>query len=285
MPTFAQRCQSAMSRSSCTFGDQRGLRRLEPADDLFVVALGRQLRNRAERDAEIFQRALGGLQREIGPRGQRLESRGELLKPRQRLAPLALLLFVGRGVARRECRVGLRISRRDLGIGRVGMAHGAPLAPNQCELPPRRRQIVERRGLHRVVRQLGLPRPAPFGLLPRRIFLGLAPRALGSVMLGAATALRLPRVRATRSASSARLASSAAWRVARLAGRLLAGRRVALGGAGRFGRGHRRGRGVLLGGCGARNRLVHLAKDHLSRAWRPTCSWPAPRSARAPAVR
>src|SRR6185369_10083941 len=101
-------------------------------------------------------------------------------------APLALLFFVGGGVARRECRVGLRISRRHVGIGRLGMAHGAPLAPNQCELPARRRQIVEGCGLHRVVRQLGLPRATPVGLLARRVLLGLAPRALGRVVLGAA---------------------------------------------------------------------------------------------------
>ena len=48
---------------------QRSLRRLEAADDLFEVALGRQRRNGAERDAYIFQRAFGGLQREIRARG------------------------------------------------------------------------------------------------------------------------------------------------------------------------------------------------------------------------
>ena len=53
---------------------QRGLRRLQPADDLVVVALRRQLRHGAERGADVLQRALAGLERQIGARGQRLDA-------------------------------------------------------------------------------------------------------------------------------------------------------------------------------------------------------------------
>ena len=103
-------------------------------------------------------------------------------------------------------------------------------------------------------------------LLPRRIFLGLAPRALGSVMLVAAMGFgflcvrgraRLP-PRAV--ASSARLARARSSRAA-----CVAGRRVALGDAASFGLGHRRGRGVLLGRLRRAQRLVHLAQDPCAR--------------------
>ena len=88
------------------FRHQRRLHRLAALDDLFVVLLGRQWRHRAERGPHVAQRALAGLERELGPRGERFDAREHLLQPRQRLAPLALILFVRRGVARRERRVG-----------------------------------------------------------------------------------------------------------------------------------------------------------------------------------
>src|SRR5207245_6042877 len=53
------------------------LRRLETPHDLFVVLLGRQLRNAAKRRAQLLQRALAGLERQIGARGERLDARRE----------------------------------------------------------------------------------------------------------------------------------------------------------------------------------------------------------------
>ena len=107
-----------MSRSSWTFGVSARLRRLQAADDLLVVALGRQRRDGAERGAHVAQRALAGLQREIGRAASGSSRADQLLEPRQRFAALTLIVFVRRRVACRELRVGFRVSRRHVGIGR-----------------------------------------------------------------------------------------------------------------------------------------------------------------------
>src|SRR5436190_18571379 len=170
---------------------QRSLRRLEAADDLFEVALGRQRRNGAERDAYIFQRAFGGLQREIGAGRQWLEPRHQLLEARQRVATLALILLVGRSVPRRETRVGRGVTGRHGRIGRLGVAQGAPFTPDERELAPRGRKILDLDGLCSLFRQLGLPSAPPFILFSRGLFGGLAPRSRGGFLLLSPAGFRL----------------------------------------------------------------------------------------------
>src|SRR6185503_17965060 len=158
---------------------QRGLRRLQPLDDLVVILLRRQLRDGAERGADVLQRPLASLEREVGARGNRFEPAGQLLQARQRFAPRLLILFVRRRLALAEHAFSLGVAQRDLRIGRARRRQAVPLAADDAELPPRRRQILERRRGGRFVGELGQPRQTPCRVFVRRFRGRLGAGALG----------------------------------------------------------------------------------------------------------
>ena len=112
---MAHRCQSADSRSSCTFcvsatwaAFSRRRRRLHQ--------LARQLRHVAERRAHVAQRPIGGFQGRVGVQGERLDPGEEMNHARQRLAPRAHVGFARLGVPLHHLRIGLRETPRRRGI-------------------------------------------------------------------------------------------------------------------------------------------------------------------------
>ena len=60
----------------------------------------------AERGANVAQRALGGLQRQIALAGQRFDAREQLVQTGERLAPLPPVGLFRFGVARGHARLG-----------------------------------------------------------------------------------------------------------------------------------------------------------------------------------
>src|SRR5581483_1938740 len=101
-------------------------------------------------------------QREVFARGQRLDARGELVQPRQRVAPRFLILFLRRRLARAHRGVGLLILRGDRRIDREVVRDIGPLAADDRELPARCRRVFEQRGAGRFVGELGEARLTPF---------------------------------------------------------------------------------------------------------------------------
>jgi hypothetical protein len=75
MPTLAHRCHPATSRNSCTVGVNADCAAFQALQDLVVVLLGGQLRQRTERGAHVAQRTLAGFQRQILTGGERLDTR------------------------------------------------------------------------------------------------------------------------------------------------------------------------------------------------------------------
>ena len=113
MPTFAQRCQSATSRSSCTFGISARLRRLQPVHDLFVVTPRRQRRHAGRaRRAGRAARA-----RRPSARDRRASTSGSIrptscCRRRARRVARAPVLFLRRGVAGGDACLGRGKARR-----------------------------------------------------------------------------------------------------------------------------------------------------------------------------
>src|SRR5262249_45795704 len=164
---------------------QRGLRRLEALDDLLVVLLRRQLRNRAERSAQLFHGALAGLQRQIGARGGGFDAGRELLQPHQRLAARAVVRFARGAVARRDRLLGLVVLRGDCRIDLAGRAERVPFFANRGELPARGGQVLDGGAGAGSGGQLGEPRLAALLFLLRGVLGGFGARALHSLLLGA----------------------------------------------------------------------------------------------------
>src|SRR5262249_650067 len=137
---------------------ERGLRGLEALDDLLVVLLRWQLRNRAERRAHLLHGALAGLEGQVSaPRG-RFDARPELLQTRERFAARALVGFAWRAVASRERLLGFGVLRRDRGVDLAVRGERVPFLPDRRELAPSGGEILDGGAGDRRRGQFGDPR-------------------------------------------------------------------------------------------------------------------------------
>ena len=230
-PTFAQRCQSSASRSSCTFGVSAACAAFNRRDDLVVVLLGRQRRHRRRARSRTSRSARSAAFSDRSDRAASGSTRpaAAAAGPAPRGAPARRLRAPGlpeRSAARRSRRtVTSSVSSTTMSGDEI-----LPLAADDREILARRGKIgIGHHGARR-------PRPAPPGAhggvrsgsaapLRRRRPAGAAfgglrrpPGAAARARAAAASAAAASASAGSSGLSAATAASRAPWRVDHVGG-------------------------------------------------------------------